>query len=59
MLSTLRVASRRAARPAQFNLVAIRAASHWANVPQGPPVRSSLTAGAPLLYVLTLTSHRM
>ncbi|QGI84439.1 hypothetical protein CEK25_011168 [Fusarium fujikuroi] len=37
MLSTLRVASRQAARPAQFNLVAIRAASHWANVPQGPP----------------------
>jgi aspartate aminotransferase len=37
MLSTLRVASRRAARPAQFNLAAIRAASNWANVPQGPP----------------------
>lgn len=47
MLSTLRVASRRAARPAQFNLAAIRAASNWANVPQGPPVRSFLT----VLYV--------
>ncbi|KAH7249203.1 pyridoxal phosphate-dependent transferase [Fusarium solani] len=35
MLSTLRVASRKAARPAQFNLAAIRAASNWANVPQG------------------------
>lgn len=38
MLSTLRVASRRAARPAQYNFTAIRAASIWANVPQGPPV---------------------
>ncbi|VZH88518.1 unnamed protein product [Fusarium fujikuroi] len=43
MLSTLRVASRQAARPAQFNLVAIRAASHWANVPQGPPAILGIT----------------
>jgi len=38
MLSTLRVASRRVVRPTQYNLAAIRAASNWANVPQGPPV---------------------
>jgi aspartate aminotransferase len=35
MLSSLRIASRRAAVPRNF--AAIRAASTWANVPQGPP----------------------
>lgn len=39
MLSTLRIASRRAAwRPATLNAAAMRAASTWSTVPQGPPV---------------------
>ncbi len=37
MLSSLRIASRRAA--VARNFTAVRAASSWANVPQGPPVR--------------------
>ncbi|KAM7189422.1 Pyridoxal phosphate-dependent transferase [Naviculisporaceae sp. PSN 640] len=40
MLSSVRIASRRAI--ASRNLVALRASSTWANVPQGPP---SLNAG--------------
>jgi hypothetical protein len=36
MLSSLRIASRRAA--VARNFAAVRAASSWANVPQGPPV---------------------
>ncbi|KAF7554192.1 hypothetical protein G7046_g6882 [Stylonectria norvegica] len=43
MLSSLRIASRQASRPAQFNLAAIRAASTWANVAQGPPAILGIT----------------
>ncbi|KAK3683320.1 pyridoxal phosphate-dependent transferase [Podospora appendiculata] len=39
MLSSVRIASRRAAAVTGRNLVVLRAASTWANVPQGPPVR--------------------
>jgi hypothetical protein len=39
MLSSLRIASRRVA--VTRNFAAVRAASTWANVPQGPPVRRS------------------
>jgi len=42
--STLRIASRRAVVGRRF--AAVRAASTWANVPQGPPVRCTLTASA-------------
>lgn len=38
MLSTLRFASRQAAQRSAVTVVAGRAASTWANVPQGPPV---------------------
>ncbi|KAK3320499.1 pyridoxal phosphate-dependent transferase [Cercophora scortea] len=37
MLSSVRIASRRAAAVTGRNLVVLRAASTWANVPQGPP----------------------
>ncbi|KAK0740047.1 pyridoxal phosphate-dependent transferase [Schizothecium vesticola] len=40
MLSSLRMASRQAAVTRRF--AAVRAASTWANVPQGPPVSNSL-----------------
>ncbi|KAK8135087.1 glutamate oxaloacetate transaminase 2 [Apiospora sp. TS-2023a] len=49
MLSTLRVASRgavvarRAASASAFRFQAVRAASTWANVPQGPPLTAAVT----------------
>ncbi|KAK3345578.1 mitochondrial aspartate aminotransferase [Neurospora tetraspora] len=59
MLSSVRLVTRRAAVRSAFaspgrSLVAVRAASFWANVPQGPPV-TSVRARAISVFALCIT----
>lgn len=62
MLSTLRIATRQAAArrapSSLFTFQAVRAASTWANVPQGPPVSLSTPQLIVSVFVIVYADHR-